>query len=54
MEAMKKCKDEISEASAATEVPWEVVWPLLLGGRCGSSAMVKELFFVDLCVSFLA
>jgi hypothetical protein len=31
MEAMKKCKDEISEASAATEVPWEVVWPLLLG-----------------------
>ena len=41
---------EIPEATAAAEVLFQVVQPLGMGWKFGSSAMVKELFFVDLCV----
>ena len=55
--AWKQCKmvkDGIPKAAAATEGLWKVVRPLSLGGRCGSSAMVKELCFIEFCVSSLA
>ena len=44
---------EIPEATAAAEVLFQVV-QLRMGWKFGSSAMVKELFFVDLCVNCLA
>ena len=45
---------EIPEATAAAEVLFQVVQPLRMGWKFGSSAMVKELFFVHLRVSCLA
>ena len=45
---------KIPEATAAAEVLFQVVQLLRMGWKFGSSAMVKELFFVHLRVSCLA
>ncbi len=41
---------EIPEATAAGVVLFQVVQPLGMGWKFGSSAMVKELFFLSICV----
>jgi hypothetical protein len=43
-------KGEIPEATAGAEVLFQIVQPLRMGWKFGSSAMVKELFFVHLHV----